>query len=409
MTAPATSVVIVSRGRPEALVLCVTATAQLRYPNLEVVVVADPPGLAALSAAGWSNRIKTIPFDTPNISAARNLGLTAAGEIVAFLDDDAVPEPTWLTHLTAPFADPTVMAATGFVLARNGISFQWQARDARPDGSSHPLTVDHRTPTILNPSGANAIKTEGTNMAFRRTTLAALGGFDPVFRFYLDETDLNLRLMARTAVVPLAQVHHGFSPSDRRHPDRTPRDLHEIGASLAAFLRKHHKGDPQPVYLQERADQRRRLLTHMVAGRLEPRDVNRLLATFDTGWQDGMTRPLTSLPPIPSPTQPFLPLSTPTGPHDLLSARRLRTIAPRAKALINQGHTVTAVILSPTARPHRVRFQSEGYWLQTGGLFGKSLRTDPPFRFWHFRDRVEREFRRVALIRTDSDSGQKSP
>ncbi|MES2906736.1 MAG: RNA polymerase factor sigma-54, partial [Pseudomonadota bacterium] len=45
----------------------------------------------------------------------------------------------------------------------------------------------------------------------------AMGGFDPAFRFYLDETDLNLRLAATgamTAIVPVAQVHHGFAESD---------------------------------------------------------------------------------------------------------------------------------------------------------------------------------------------------
>ncbi|MCB2152739.1 MAG: glycosyltransferase, partial [Rhodobacteraceae bacterium] len=59
---------------------------------------------------------------------ARNLGLAAAaGEIVAFIDDDAVPEPRWLARLTAPFADPGIAAAGGFVVGRNGISFQWRA------------------------------------------------------------------------------------------------------------------------------------------------------------------------------------------------------------------------------------------------------------------------------------------
>jgi len=60
-------------------------------------------------------------------------------------------------------------------------------------------------------------------MAVRRSVLADLGGFDPRFRFYLDETDLNLRLAARglyTALVPLAQVHHGFHASARRRKDR---------------------------------------------------------------------------------------------------------------------------------------------------------------------------------------------
>ncbi|MCB2123539.1 MAG: glycosyltransferase, partial [Rhodobacteraceae bacterium] len=68
---------------------------------------------------------------------ARNLGLAAAaGEIVAFIDDDAVPEPRWLARLTAPFADPGIAAAGGFVVGRNGISFQWRASCADSHGRS---------------------------------------------------------------------------------------------------------------------------------------------------------------------------------------------------------------------------------------------------------------------------------
>ena len=53
--------------------------------------MADAPGLAAL--APWEGRVKMVPFDEANVSAARNAGLAAAaGEVVAFLDDDAVAE-----------------------------------------------------------------------------------------------------------------------------------------------------------------------------------------------------------------------------------------------------------------------------------------------------------------------------
>ena len=93
MTAPATSVVIVSRGRPEALVLCVTATAQLRYPLFEVVVVSDPAGLAALTAAGHAV-------------------LAGAGGIVVRFDDH-----TPLAYGKDGFANPFFIAyAPGVVL-----------------------------------------------------------------------------------------------------------------------------------------------------------------------------------------------------------------------------------------------------------------------------------------------------
>jgi O-antigen biosynthesis protein len=403
VTATPASVVIVSRGRPEALTLCLTGVGQMRHPLFEVVVVADPAGLAALEGAGWTGMIKVVPFDEANISMARNLGIgAAAGEILAFLDDDAVPEPTWLAHLTAPFADPAVQAATGFVRGRNGISFQYQARDARPDGTCHPLQVDPLRPTVLTPGGGTAIKTEGTNMAFRRRLLAEAGGFDPVFRFYLDETDLNLRLRAPTAIVPQAQVHHGFAASDRRRADRVPRDLTQIGASLAAFLRRHFSGDPAPVLAAELAAQRRRMVTHAVAGRIDLRDVERILSTFQAGREEGQRRTLGTLPPLAPPEKAFLRLATPDLPPVNLAARSFHSgpVLDRARALAGAGHVVSVILLSPTARPHRVRFHPDGFWLQTGGLFGRSDRMGGVFRFWRFDDRVRAETARVAAVRT---------
>ena len=94
------SVIVVSRGRPKALLRCLTGLGQVLYPAFEIIVVADPAGMTALQP-DWAGRIKAVGFDQPNISAARNLGVAqAAGDIVAFIDDDAVPEPGWLIHLT---------------------------------------------------------------------------------------------------------------------------------------------------------------------------------------------------------------------------------------------------------------------------------------------------------------------
>ena len=87
------SVVVVSRDRPDALLRCLTGLSQLQYPNFEIVVVADAKGQQAVVASQFSSQIKCIGFDLPNISEARNLGIShAAGDIVAFIDDDAVPE-----------------------------------------------------------------------------------------------------------------------------------------------------------------------------------------------------------------------------------------------------------------------------------------------------------------------------
>ncbi|MFU8880742.1 MAG: glycosyltransferase family 2 protein, partial [Rhodobacterales bacterium] len=243
MTQTSVSVVIVSRGRPAALSLCLRAVARLTHPAFEVIVVADPDGLSAVEGLEFSHMIKTVPFDEANISAARNRGVAqAAGQVVAFLDDDAVPEPRWLHHLVSAFDDPDVAAAGGYVRGRNGISFQWRGRILDQTGQAQNVALNSLNPTKLTPPPGWAVKTEGTNMAVRRDVLAQVGGFDPAFRFYMDETDLNMRLARlghATAIVPLAQVHHGFAASAYRRPDRGVLDLQQIAASTAVFLRKH--------------------------------------------------------------------------------------------------------------------------------------------------------------------------
>ncbi|TKA96303.1 glycosyltransferase, partial [Cereibacter changlensis] len=236
------SLIVVSRHRPEALARAITAIRQQDLPRFELIVVADPA-----SAAGVGDpQIKLVAFDEANISAARNLGLAqAAGDVVAFLDDDAVPEPTWLRRLTDPFADPRVTKAGGFTRGRNGLSFQWRACELDRCGEDHPLAVDPEVVTLLEGTATRAPKVQGANCAFRTEALRAIGGFDPAYRFYLDEADVCLRLPALTAIVPLAEVHHGFAESAHRRADRAPRTLREIGASTMVFLRRHA---PEPLW-----------------------------------------------------------------------------------------------------------------------------------------------------------------
>ncbi|MFP4328947.1 MAG: glycosyltransferase family 2 protein, partial [Paracoccaceae bacterium] len=152
MTALRVSVIIVSRGRPHALRRCLAAVALLDHPAYEVIVVADAEGVAAAQATGLAAHLKIEPFAAANISAARNAGIArAAGDIVAFVDDDAVPEPRWLAQLCAPFEIAGIAAAGGFVRGRNGISFQWRARGVDACARTAPLRVDPERRTLLSP------------------------------------------------------------------------------------------------------------------------------------------------------------------------------------------------------------------------------------------------------------------
>lgn len=406
MTTPATSVIIVSRERPKALARCLLGVSQLKHPNFEVIVVADLAGLDVVASLPFGSGIKTVPFDEANISQARNLGLgVAAGEIVAFIDDDAVPEPSWLMRLTEPFNDPNVAAAGGYVRGRNGISFQWRARSVDTAGRTRPLRVPSRNPMVFSPPECQAVKTEGTNCAFRREILAKMGGFDPVFAFYLDETDVNMRLAIAgrsTAIVPLAQVHHGYLPSNRRNSERVPKSLFDIGRSVALFHRKYaDQIDAQMAWRVERIEQRKRLLRHMQSGALEPTDVLGLLRSLVAGHKSGMEAKLTALAEILPSEAGFERFAVAPYKHHVLTGRiwhrtRLRK---HAKKLVSENIRVTLLILSPTSLFHRITFTEDGYWEQNGGIFGKSNRNQPYFQMYGFRSRINYEVSRNDLFR----------
>lgn len=405
MSHPVVSVIIVSRGRPAALIRCLAGLAQQFYPSFEVIVVSDPVGIDAVTASPYGDHIKTEMFDEANISAARNKGIArAAGEIVAFIDDDAVPEPTWLTHLIDPFVSEAEVAMTGgFVRGRNGISFQWKARSVDGTGATVDLAVDEKRPTVLHPIEGRAIKTEGTNMAVRREVLTDMGGFDPAFHYYLDETDLNMRMAHAghaTAIVPLAEVHHGYLANATRHASRAPKDLFDIGASFAVYLRKHCPTELiAGIWTGFQKTQRSRLLTFMETGEIEPRDVRRLLGRLRKGYAAGQARMIERLPMISRATEGFQGFPARPGAKSVvLSGRRWQAegVRKQARQQAEDGAIVSLFLFSPTSLFHHVRFHQHGYWEQIGGIFGRSDRNQPLFRLTSFVRRLRTEILRVA-------------
>lgn len=401
------SVIVVSRGRPDLLKRCLIAIGQLWHPAFEVIVVADTAGQAAVQEMGWRDRVILAGCDEPNISLARNIGLAqASGDIVAFIDDDAVPEPTWLAHLCAPFDDPEVIQTGGFVRARNGIAFQWPVRAVNALGDTRILPSLNGEPFTPATRRGEAVKTEGTNMALRRDVITRLGGFDPAFRFYLDETDVNYRLRDRkTVIVPHAQVHHGFAKSAQRKANRGVSDLTEIGASTAVFLRKHvPSADLKSAEKRLYSSQKRRLIRHMVDGLISPDSIRPLLDTLQSGFDAGVERSIDDLPPIIRLRDAFKPFETSsTGRSRFLAGRpwNRRRLAAAAKSAVQNGDVATVLRFSPTALSHRIVFSSEGYWEQAGGLFGRSDRGEPWFRYRTFGARVQKEQARLSKLRTE--------
>ena len=411
MDEPRLSVIVVSLGRPDALRRCLRALVQLDYRSFEIVVVADADGLAAAALLPFAGALKFGEFSEHNIARARNLGAAlAGGDILAFIDDDAVPEPTWLRALATAFSD-SIDAAVGYVRGRNGISFQSRAEAINHLGETVSATPPASAKVPLCPVGFFP-KLIGTNMAMRREALRRVGGFDESFRFYLEDSDLSLRFASAgsaVAAVPGAEVHHSFAASTRRSANRVPRSLADVGRSLALFLRKHASlADTAERREWAREEQRRRLVRHMVAGTLEPREVASRLRSFEDGFDEGLVAQFAEQGDIGD-VQHFAALPTKFSfhGHTVLSGRswnrsRLRAAAARE---VSNGGRATILSFSPTTFFHQVRFVPDGYWEQIGGLFGRSDRSQPIFRPVSFAARVRAEVRRVAKARGIKENG----
>ena len=93
---------------------------QSRSPDQVILVIDHNERLLRRARSAWGAGVDILTNQaSPGLSGARNTGVAGAtGDVIAFLDDDATPEPDWLEHLVAPFADPRVVAVGGAAIPR---------------------------------------------------------------------------------------------------------------------------------------------------------------------------------------------------------------------------------------------------------------------------------------------------
>ncbi len=245
MNHPSVSVIVNTYNRAASLGILLESLRQLDYDNFEVVVVNGPStdGTATL-LDGYAGRIKRAVCPRRNLSESRNIGLAAAaGELVAFIDDDAYPDPAWLTRIVGAYDADEVAAAGGPVYDHTGARLQARYSMANrfgiariDDGPVNP-TAYYSTPAT--PEFPYCI---GTNASFRRSALAGIGGFDEEFEYYLEETDVCLRLIERGMLVKLIDdgfVYHKFLRSEVRDANRALKDRYSVFKNTCYFSLKH--------------------------------------------------------------------------------------------------------------------------------------------------------------------------
>ena len=240
------SVVVNTYNRAQSLALTLEGLRRLDHDDFEVVVVNGPSTDGTDEVLSrYDGLVKVRQCPERNLSASRNIGIAAAaGDIVAFIDDDAYPHPGWLRALEGAFEDEEVAAAGGPVLDHTGWTFQaWRSYASR---FANPRWEQEQGPEpswLLSVPGAPVFPyTTGTNSAFRRDQLVAMGGFDEEFEYYLDETDVCCRLIDAAWVVRTLDegfVYHKFLSSEIRGVDRIISSRFSIVKNVCYFALKH--------------------------------------------------------------------------------------------------------------------------------------------------------------------------
>lgn len=238
----ATSVVVSTydEKRWEDLAACVDSLGRQTLAPLETIVVVDHnPELLARATVAFPAARVIANARSRGLAGARNSGTeVAAGEIVAFIDDDARAEADWLAELEECFSAADTVGVGGALLPLwQGPAPGWFPREFYWVIGCSYTGLPERLAPVRNPIGAN--------MAVRAAVLAEVGGFregisDDAPRELRargvvraggnvpDDTDLAIRVKQRRPEAvwlyqPRARVLHTVTPER---------------ASLGYFLRR---------------------------------------------------------------------------------------------------------------------------------------------------------------------------
>jgi glycosyltransferase involved in cell wall biosynthesis len=192
---PAVSVVIPTHGRSEWLRECLTSLARQEHggPSYEVIVVDDgsPAGdakEAAICGVTWPFPFTYLRQDQRGPAAARNRGVAhARAKVVAFTDDDAVVDSTWVRCISCPLRRVGLGGVAGKTL-----SYRVESLVERYLDHVHHLSHHH-----LGNTG-ELVYAITVNAAFPRKVLEEVNGFDETYPFPSGEDmDLGFRIRAR--------------------------------------------------------------------------------------------------------------------------------------------------------------------------------------------------------------------
>jgi glycosyltransferase involved in cell wall biosynthesis len=260
---PAVTVVVPTRDRPERLAACLEGLSALDYRDFDIVVVDNAPTSTRTEelVRATSARLPRLHYERewrPGQAWARNRGLAVVSTpIVAFVDDDVLVDPLWLSAIAEAFdAAPDVGCVTGMIVPAE---LETEAQQLLEDyggfskGLERRVFGTHRADRPDDPLFPYTAGTfgSGASMAFRTNLLRGFGGFDLALGSGTpttggEELSAFLRVLKSGHSIvyePAAIVWH-FHPREYR---QLRRQIRRYGVGLGAYLTACVADDPRTL------------------------------------------------------------------------------------------------------------------------------------------------------------------
>jgi glycosyltransferase involved in cell wall biosynthesis len=293
------SVVVCTYNRAQVVKNAVAGLLQQVRSSTEIIVVNGPSTdntLDVLTAFGSKIKITNCP--TANVSRARNIGIEASrGDVVAFIDDDAVPASNWLSELASVYHGTEAAGAGGPVFNEGAITEPWRICTCTRTGD---VNVDSKPPIsqYLRAGADPFMYLAGCNMSFRRSALIAAGGFNEGLEYGYDDVEICRVLVdyGRTlAWSPKVKVHHRPAASEIRDSKGIIRDISGFMRSQAIFALQDPHAEPAAV--MSKLDQVARHWSEVAVayarqGHFSEAERDRFIDRMTTALKDGRVRGL---------------------------------------------------------------------------------------------------------------------
>jgi glycosyltransferase involved in cell wall biosynthesis/GT2 family glycosyltransferase len=229
---PFYSVVVPTFDRHDHLSALMARLSQQTCRDCEILVIDQSAALWPERDKDWNVRLRYFHTDVRGAVNARNRGAYyARGEVIAFIDDDCLPNADWLASARRYFSQPNVGGVEGLI-----------------------VSAEHDNPAFRSVSneGFSGMGFMTANLFIRRETFYALDGFDIAFDrpHFREDTDLGWRAL-QLGNIPFAEDVVVFHPPHPVSRERESQDARAKFFEKDALLFQKHPDRYKALFLAE--------------------------------------------------------------------------------------------------------------------------------------------------------------